>query len=267
MQYAEANSILLPGCIPGYKRDDIQLLQSSTTKRAVWLLYEESASTNGVRSVAYTTFCHDWRNFLGHVAVCKPMIDLCATCQRKNTASIRSINMSESDKSQVCVQHKHVIMQMFMKTVHIQHCTQYMQSLTCEAYMYTNMKHDVFTVKICTDYTLRLHTLKVVEEHLLCECSYYRTSVKKCCDTVQGMITVPVPGAALASGSGPEYAHYSFDFAQQVHYPHNPLQPGSMYFKTARKCAVFGICCEGILVRSTILVTRHLIPGKVPTRW
>ena len=35
MQYAETNGILLPGRIPGYKRDDIQLLPSSTTKRAV----------------------------------------------------------------------------------------------------------------------------------------------------------------------------------------------------------------------------------------
>ena len=58
--------------------------------------------------------------------------------------------------------------------------------------------------------------------------------------------TVPPPGAALPAGSGPDSLHYSFDFAQQVHYPHNPLQPGPMYFKTARKCAVFGICCEGI---------------------
>ena len=103
MQYAETNGILLPGRIPGYKRDDIQLLPSSTTKRAVWLLYEESASNSGVRPVAYTTFCHVWRNFLGHVVVCKPMTDLCATCQRNSTAIIRSINMSESDKSQVCV--------------------------------------------------------------------------------------------------------------------------------------------------------------------
>ena len=30
--YAEKNAILLPGCIPGYKRDTIQLLPSSTTK-------------------------------------------------------------------------------------------------------------------------------------------------------------------------------------------------------------------------------------------
>ena len=40
--------------------------------------------------------------------------------------------------------------------------------------------------------------------------------------------------------------HYSFDYAQQVHYPSNPLQPGPMYFLTPRKCGVFGISCEGV---------------------
>jgi hypothetical protein len=54
MQYAESNAILLPGCIPGYKRDDIPLLPSSTAKKAVWLLYEESTVSNNVRLVAYT---------------------------------------------------------------------------------------------------------------------------------------------------------------------------------------------------------------------
>ena len=40
--------------------------------------------------------------------------------------------------------------------------------------------------------------------------------------------------------------HYSFDYAQQVHYPSNPLQPGPMYFMTPRKCGVFGVSCEGV---------------------
>ena len=31
--YAEENAILLPGRIPGYKRDDLQLLPSNTTKK------------------------------------------------------------------------------------------------------------------------------------------------------------------------------------------------------------------------------------------
>ena len=40
--------------------------------------------------------------------------------------------------------------------------------------------------------------------------------------------------------------HYSFDYAQQMHIPSNPQQPGPIYFKTPRKCGLFGICCEGI---------------------
>ena len=30
--------------------------------------------------------------------------------------------------------------------------------------------------------------------------------------------------------------HYSFDYAQLVHTPSNPMQPGPIYFKTPRKC-------------------------------
>ena len=40
--------------------------------------------------------------------------------------------------------------------------------------------------------------------------------------------------------------HYSFDFAQQVHIPSNPMQPGPIYFKTPRKFSIFGVMCEAI---------------------
>ena len=40
--------------------------------------------------------------------------------------------------------------------------------------------------------------------------------------------------------------HYSFDYAQQVHLPSNPLQPGPIFFLVPRKCGIFGVCCEGI---------------------
>ena len=62
----------------------------------------------------------------------------------------------------------------------------------------------------------------------------------------------------MQPGSGPACVHYSFDFSQQVHYPHIPLQPGPMYFKTARKCAIFGVCCEG-LPRQINLLMRRLV--------
>ena len=40
--------------------------------------------------------------------------------------------------------------------------------------------------------------------------------------------------------------HYSFDYAQQIHYPSNPLQPGPIFFLTPRKCNLFGVNCEAI---------------------
>ncbi|ELU10752.1 hypothetical protein CAPTEDRAFT_187019 [Capitella teleta] len=48
--------------------------------------------------------------------------------------------------------------------------------------------------------------------------------------------------------------HYSFDFAQQVHLPSDPLQPGPMYFLTPRKLGLFGVCCEGIPKQVNYLV-------------
>ena len=40
--------------------------------------------------------------------------------------------------------------------------------------------------------------------------------------------------------------HYSFDYAQQVHFLNDPQQPGSAYFLTAKKCQLFGVSCETI---------------------
>ena len=55
LQYAEHHAILLPGRIPGYKRDDLQLLPSSTTKRDVWHLYHSAASTGAdTKAVGYS---------------------------------------------------------------------------------------------------------------------------------------------------------------------------------------------------------------------
>lgn len=40
--------------------------------------------------------------------------------------------------------------------------------------------------------------------------------------------------------------HYSFDYAQQIHYPSDPMQPGPIYFMTPRKCTLFGVNCEAL---------------------
>ena len=38
---------------------------------------------------------------MGDVVVCKPMTDLCETCQRNSADDSRSFNKSEEDKSEV----------------------------------------------------------------------------------------------------------------------------------------------------------------------
>ena len=56
--------------------------------------------------------------------------------------------------------------------------------------------------------------------------------------------------------------HYSFDFAQQIHVPSNPLQPGPVYFKTPRKCGIFGVMCEGIPHQVNFLIDEAVSVGK-----
>ena len=56
--------------------------------------------------------------------------------------------------------------------------------------------------------------------------------------------------------------HYSYDYAQQLHYPADPYQPGPIYFKTPHKCSLFGVCCETIPRQVNILIDEMVLTGK-----
>ena len=56
--------------------------------------------------------------------------------------------------------------------------------------------------------------------------------------------------------------HYSFDYAQQVHFPSNPQQPGPAFFLTARKCQVFGVACEPLGTQVNYLIDESESVGK-----
>ena len=97
-----------------------------------------------------------------------------------------------------------------------------------------------------------MQTIKQAEQHLLdvtTERSVYKAALDKAKSSIvapNGEFSPPPPGAERPSNTTPIEAHYSFDMAQQVFYPNDPLQPGPMYFLTLRKCAIFGVCCEAI---------------------
>ena len=67
------------------------------------------------------------------------------------------------------------------------------------------------------------------------ECDYYLASMKKAETQLS---------EAQDTRSVPQYAHYTFDFAEQVHIPHHARQVGPIYFKVCRKIQVLGICCD-----------------------
>ena len=56
--------------------------------------------------------------------------------------------------------------------------------------------------------------------------------------------------------------HYSFDYAQQIHYPYNDQQPGPAYFLMARKCQLFGVCCEAQSKQVNYLIDEAEYTGK-----
>ncbi len=80
--------------------------------------------------------------------------------------------------------------------------------------------------------------------------------------TVDSIFSPPPPAAQRPSNNTPIHAHYSFDMAQQVFYPNDPLQPGPMYFLTPCKCASFSVCCESIPWQVNYLIDEAIDMGK-----
>ena len=88
LNFAEENAIILPGRIPGFKRDDVKALPSNLSKSAVWRVYK-AAVKEGDRVVASSTFRKMWSQLLPYVVVCKPASDLCWVCQANNNLIVK----------------------------------------------------------------------------------------------------------------------------------------------------------------------------------
>ncbi|KAK3794639.1 hypothetical protein RRG08_003784 [Elysia crispata] len=103
--------------------------------------------------------------------------------------------------------------------------------------------------------------LREFEEHLETvtkERSFYKTI----CDEVKAQIPSNLNLGHHDPCSFQGKCHYSFDFAQQVMYPSNPLQPGPIYFKTPRKCGLFGVNSEAHTRQVNFLIDEACSTGK-----
>ena len=162
------------------------------------------------------------------------MTDLCATCQANSTAIVRSMNKPESEKSEVCI----VISDVY-KLICVHVCISVDSQTGWEALASSNVR-EILLQNCC----------KGVSRH----------SAGKI--HIDGKLCVPTPNSQVPPGSGPDFAHYSFDFAQQVHYPHNPVQFGSMYSKQPESVQYLGYAVKESPVKSTTWLTRLLTLEK-----
>jgi len=87
--YADLNALVLPGRVPGFKRDDIKLLPSSHTKTHVYAEYKRSLQNTEHRVVGSSSFFSLWKQLTPFIVTAKPMTDLCWTCQKNNSLIFR----------------------------------------------------------------------------------------------------------------------------------------------------------------------------------
>ena len=114
-------------------------------------------------------------------------------------------------------------------------------------------------------------TINAAENHLFLvhlERSFYKTQYDSCRADVQSLFSVdgiyspPEPNCNIPPNSNKVSVHYSFDYAQQVHYPSDPQQPGPIFFLTPRKCSLFGFHCEALPQQVNFLTDEAADCGK-----
>ena len=101
-----------------------------------------------------------------------------------------------------------------------------------------------------------LEHLNLVQQERLC----YTDTIKKCRDVLNSHPTKNLTGNVVGSFSAS--SHISFDFAQQVHIPNLPDQPGPIYFLTPYKIGIFGIQNEAVGVQINYIIPESVVTGK-----
>lgn len=109
--------------------------------------------------------------------------------------------------------------------------------------------------------------LLAAQQHLTAattERSVYTSDIARAkeCLADHGIVSLSDPSSEHWPCSIDIMTHYSFDFAQQVHYPASPLQAGPIYFKTPRKCGIFGVIAEAVPRMVIYLLDEGLSVGK-----
>ena len=118
--------------------------------------------------------------------------------------------------------------------------------------------------------TSKFSTIREAEEHLhivQIERSFYQSMHavrvwEPCLQWMKNFTHQHCHPPTITPNTRDMQVHYSFDYAQQVHFPSDPLQPGPTYFLTPRKCTVFGVNCEALPRQANFLTDEAGECGK-----
>ena len=108
----------------------------------------------------------------------------------------------------------------------------------------------------CVSEEEKLRRMEEYQEHLQRaqkERIYYNTQIAEATEKYE---------QRQQSGEKLLMCHYSFDFAQQVHFSFDCQQSGPEYFKTVKKCGVFGVCNDCTNVPVNYLINEEESPRK-----
>ena len=106
--FAEANSLPLPGRMAKFHDYNIMLLPTNVSKASVHRAYVKSSeeleltSDTPVRTFGYREFCRLWSEAVPFIRSMPPADDLCFTCQNNSTSIMKSANLSEDEKQRGC---------------------------------------------------------------------------------------------------------------------------------------------------------------------
>jgi len=106
----------------------------------------------------------------------------------------------------------------------------------------------------------KLDCLMAAKEHILAakkERDYYRNSIQQAKESYQYVLS-----NREFSDSKNSTMHYSWDFAQQIHFPYEDHQVGPIYFKSPRIAHLFGICSEALPQQVNYLIDEADLPDK-----
>ncbi len=286
--YAELHAILLPGRIPGFKRDDIKLLPSSETMANVWRKYKVAMEESGklLHYFLYSRFtfhfCLSWVQCTTQSQSSHFLLFYCTwfSWNQQKHITVHSCEYPLSPKKACnncfyCLSiNKPQLFLLFWQGRELLLC-QHSKSSGRRCVLSLSVLNKMTDVCWqCQKNSLlyksanlqdaeKQQRCKLQQAHLesvAYERTFYRELVKDARETTERLgVTQLGPNMSCTRVID---MHYSFDYAQQVHFPADPVQPGPVYFLTQRKLGIFGVHCEGVTKQVDYLVDEGVLISK-----